>query len=200
MFKSIHNTHKIGCYWLKIENFNKRSLCPTCNEEETLDHILTECQVNTRTEVWEATRNTWPYDESLWPPITPGTILGCGLLEINTIDQSAAQNQEEHPNEPSLSIGATRLARILISEAAYLVWTLRCGRVINGRTYTNKTIKMAWCNTINRRLAEDVTTATKIVRRDDHTKLIHNTWYRALRKTHRELTEDWIKQQPQKHF
>ena len=163
---------------------NDRSKCTTCEEVETLDHILTECPANTRSVIWTAAHNIWPHDEELWPAITPGTILGCGLLEIKTRNQSADQSQEDHSSEPTLNTGATRLAKILISEAAYLVWTMRCGRVIGDRSYSTDAIETAWRKTINRRLSEDVIAATKVVRRDEYTKLISSTWRDALRKQH----------------
>ena len=198
LYKSIHGTHKIGRYWLNIENCNDRSNCTTCDEIETLDHILTECPASTRSVIWTAARNIWPHDDELWPAITLGTILGCGLLEIKTRKQSADQSQEDNPNEPTLNTGATRLAKILISEAAYLVWTMRCGRVIGDKSYNTVAIETAWRKTINRRLSEDVTAATKVVRRDEYTKLISSTWRDALRKQHGDLPENWINLQP--HF
>ena len=115
-----------------------------------------------------------------------------------TRNQSVDQSQEDHSNEPTLNTGATRLAKILISEAAYLVWTMRCGRVIGDRSYNNDAIETAWRRTINRRLSEDVTAATKVVRRDEYTKLIISTWRDALHKQHGALPENWINLQP--HF
>lgn len=198
LYKSIHGTHKIGRYWLNIESCEDRCKCTTCNEEESLDHILTECPANTRTTICTAARTIWPYEEELWPPITPGTILGCGLLEVKIKNLAADQNQNEHANETVLISGATRLTKILISEAAYLIWALRCGRVISNRTYNMEAVETAWRRALNKRLSEDVNTATKIVRREEYTKLISNTWAEAFWKRHGDLAEDWIKQQP--HF
>jgi hypothetical protein len=109
--------------------------------------------------------------------------------ETNTLGQS---------QEPTLNPGATRLAVILISEAAYLIWTLRCDRVINNRSHSTNEVESAWRRAINRRLAEDVITATKISRQDDFIKLVKSTWMKALQKKHRELPENWLDLQP--HF
>ena len=198
LYKSIHGTHKIGKYWLNIENCNKRSKCTTCEEEESLEHILTECPANTRAVIWAAARNIWPYGDELWPSITLGIVLGCGLIEIKTVSQTTNQSQEGQSNDPTRNPGATRLAKILISEAAYLVWTMRCSRVINNRTYNSNAIETAWRRTINRRLTEDVTTATKVVCKDEYTKLIISTWRDALQKQHGDLPKNWINLQP--HF
>ncbi|KAH9163159.1 hypothetical protein EDB89DRAFT_1829099, partial [Lactarius sanguifluus] len=51
--------------------------------------------------------------------------------------------------------GATRLLRIIISESAYLIWTLRCNRTIRDKTYTEREIEQTWLRAINRRLSED---------------------------------------------
>ena len=198
LFKSIHGTHKIGRYWLNIENLSERGRCTICNQDETLEHILTECLANTRAKIWDAARDIWPYDENLWPPITLGIILGSGLLEIKPTTQPTDQSPDDHQEERTPNAGATRLAKVLISEAAYLIWTLRCGRVINDKTYSSEAIESTWRRTVNKRLAKDVTLATKIVRREEFTKLISNTWYDALRKKHGDLPDDWIKLQP--HF
>lgn len=198
MYKSIHGTHKIGRYWLNIENLTERSHCTTCDKDKTMEHILTGCPANIRSTVWTEANDIWPYDNDLWPQITPGIILGCGLLEIRSKNQPPNQNHDKHTNEPTVNTGATRLAKILISKAAYLIWMLCCGRVISDKTYTADAIKTMWRRTLNRRLAEDITAATKIVRKEEHTKMVHHTWYAALKKKYKDLLEDWMKLQP--HF
>lgn len=195
LYKSIHGTHKIGRYWLNIENCNERCQCTTCNEDETLNHILTECPSTTRTTIWAAAQDLWPYEDALWPRISAGIILGCNLLEIKTRKQSASA-QDNQTDEPTLDPGPTRLAKILISEAAYLIWTLRCDRVINNGNHSPSMVEAAWRTVINRRLTDDIITATKVLRRDDHTKLIVNTWQEALRKRHHDLSENWINLHP----
>ena len=70
--------------------------------------------------------------------------------------------------------------------------------VIGNRSYNNDAIETAWRRTINRQLSEDVTAATKVIRRDEYTKLIISTWRDALRKQQGDLPENWINLQP--HF
>ena len=99
LFKSIHSTHKIGRYWLNIENLSKRGHCTICNQDETLKHILTDCLANTRARIWDAARDIWPYDENLWLPITLGIILGSSLLEIKPTTQPTGQSPDNHQEE-----------------------------------------------------------------------------------------------------
>ena len=199
LYKAIHGTHKIGRYWLNIENYNTRSECTTCGREESMDHILTECPSDTRITIWNAARNMWPHDDNLWPNISPGVILGCGLIEIAMTHQARpGENPLQHTDAPTMNPGATRLATILISEAAYLVWTLRCDRVINERQHTIGEVESAWRRAVNRRLSEDAIVATKVARREEYTKLVISTWQKALRKRHGELPEKWLLKSP--HF
>ena len=69
---------------------------------------------------------------------------------------------------------------IIISESVYLIWTLRCERAIRGKEYTVREVEAAWLKVINRKLSEDKTTATKVLRREQYTNVVKNTWDRAL--------------------
>ena len=198
IYKAIHGTHKIGRYWLNIENFHHRCECTTCGSDETLDHILIECPSETKTLIWSAAQNLWPHDYELWPNISTGVILGCGLIEIKTTRPLMDNQPPQDPPTPTINAGVTRLAKILVSEAAYLIWTLRCDRVINDHQHSENEVGAAWRRVINRRLAEDAIMATKVIRWNEYTKLITRTWEAALWKKHGELPENWLQSCP--HF
>jgi len=85
----------------------------------------------------------------------------------------------------------TRLFQILLSESAYLIWVLRCERVIQEKTITNREIKARWYRAINDRLTIDKVTATKIIRTKEFTKLVEGTWEPILRKG-MELPVNWL--------
>ncbi|KAG2079380.1 hypothetical protein BD769DRAFT_1380581, partial [Suillus cothurnatus] len=51
--------------------------------------------------------------------------------------------------------GTSRLLRILISESAYLIWTIRCKRVIHESTHNEDSVRRRWRNAIDRRLQLD---------------------------------------------
>ncbi|KAH8984310.1 hypothetical protein EDB92DRAFT_1803196, partial [Lactarius akahatsu] len=88
--------------------------------------------------------------------------------------------------------GATRLLKIIISESAYLIWTLRCERIIRGKIHTEKEVVSKWLQAINRRLSEDKTTATKVLRKKYYINIVDNTWSRALYKRHCDLPRNWM--------
>jgi ribonuclease HI len=164
LFKTIHGAYKIGRFWSNTEN-PERAICQTCGEDESMNHILTECRHPARTLVWNRARRLWPHGDDTWPPINIGTTIGCGTLTVKT--PNPRQGEEPTHNE-----GATRLLRILISEATYLIWTLRCERTIQGQLKSREETEKAWIKTINDRLNMDKIAATKIIRKPEHTNLV----------------------------
>ena len=87
--------------------------------------------------------------------------------------------------------GPTRLFHILLTESAYLIWTLRCEQVIQEKDLADGEIRTRWYRAINERLTIDKVTATKIKRSDNYTKLIEDTWELALRKE-KETPVNWM--------
>ena len=190
-YKAIHGTHKIGRYWLKIEGFERRATCETCGDDETMNHILIECSHPSTRLIWALAEKTWPHERNTWPEITFGSVIGCGTIDIKTQATPGQRHREENP-VPRSNAGATRLAKILISESAHLIWTTRCARVIRGTQHADRIIEATWRSMINRRLSEDTITATRVLRRKDYTKLIKSTWEKALLKYHGSIPENWL--------
>ena len=88
--------------------------------------------------------------------------------------------------------GATRLLKILISESAYLIWTLLCERTIREQVHTDREVNARWRQAINKRLTEDKITATTVLKNERYITIATSTWDRALHKRHRDLPEDWM--------
>ncbi|EJD44759.1 hypothetical protein AURDEDRAFT_64984, partial [Auricularia subglabra TFB-10046 SS5] len=122
MWKSMHEGHKIGDYWIRMDNetYQNRGYCTICGHDvpETLEHILLECNDPAREKIWNLAKELWAHKHRKWHELSYGLILGCGAVTI--------RDQTTHRKLP----GATRLYRILISESAYLIWKLRCTRRI----------------------------------------------------------------------
>jgi len=83
------------------------------------------------------------------------------------------------------------LLQILISESAYLIWILRCERVIQEHQPSENEIRARWLRAINTRLTNDKITATQIKREKEFTNLILNTWEQVLNKQ-QDLPNDWL--------
>ena len=190
-YKALHGTQKIGRYWFNIQDYEERGICQTCGDDETMDHILTGCNHPTNKTLWDHAKHLWPHEEGTWPNISLGVIVGCNALSIETTEELRGRDGVTRKRKLH-DQGATRLLQILLSETAYLIWTLRCERTIREREHTDREISAAWHKVINRRLSEDRITAIKVLRRKQYTNLVKNTWTRALQKRHRNLPDDWI--------
>ena len=156
-----------------------------------MDHLLTSCEHPTNLKIWTKAKELWPHHEDTWPRISYGTIIGCNAISIETLQRKKDETGQERLTKVH-DPGATRLLKILISEAAYLIWTLRCERTIHEKERTEREVESTWLKTINRRLAEDKIMATKVVRKEYFINMVKDTWDRALYKRYRDLPEDWI--------
>ncbi|KAJ7661175.1 hypothetical protein B0H17DRAFT_953751 [Mycena rosella] len=84
-------------------------------------------------------------------------------------------------------VGTTRLFRILVSESAFLIWRLRCERVIQEKDLASaREIHNRWLKTINNRLGLDGY-GKKAIKKS----LVLKTWQRVL-KNERNLPKNWI--------
>jgi hypothetical protein len=83
----------MGKFWANT-NLPKRMMCQTCNEEESITHILTKCRNPTREIPWRKAKELWPHEASTWPPINLGTMLSCGLLTIYKTDPSQTEDKK----------------------------------------------------------------------------------------------------------
>ncbi|KIJ59330.1 hypothetical protein HYDPIDRAFT_100879, partial [Hydnomerulius pinastri MD-312] len=117
LWKALHNGYKIGEYWEQMENNTQRGKCILCRETETLEHILLDCESSTTSKtVWKLTEDLWRRRDPSWPSIKFGTILGSQMITF--------RNEKKKKME-----GKTRLFRILTTEAAHLIWKIRCERI-----------------------------------------------------------------------
>ncbi|KAA1472067.1 RnaseH-domain-containing protein [Dentipellis sp. KUC8613] len=184
LYKCMHNCYRVGDYWANIEGYEDRTHCKSCNHPtEDLDHILTdtECSNKAAKTIWTLARSVWPYNDHSWPDINLGIIMACGALTVTHKDlqhPNATDPQNTMADTPHA--GATRLLRILIAESAYLIWVIRCERVIQQRTHTLKEITTRWLTTINRRLMIDRVTSCTLRRTNQYKKKLVATWGPAL--------------------
>jgi ribonuclease HI len=153
MWKGLHNAHRIGTYWTHIPECEDCAICRGCGTLEDLEHILVSCSCPGQEIIWRAAKTLWLEKESDWPPISLGSILGCGLAEFKD-------------EKGKLKRGSQRLYRILISESAYLIWKLRNDRVISrdGEPAAEDEIMNKWKFAINQRLQVDKLMANRPIK------------------------------------
>ena len=189
LYKAMHCTQKIGEFWVHIPNFEERGMCLTCRTIESMDHILFQCREPAVGRIWRLAKKVWPYREIPWPQISLGIVLGCGAISPQAPPRPGG-NDHHHPSRNN---GASRLMQIIISESAYLIWVIRCERVIREETHSAREIRSRWLKAINKRLTEDKIIATKIKRDSTHIRRVKNTWGNLLSKERGGyLPENWI--------
>lgn len=128
LYKAIYSTQKLGQYWQHIPNHKDCELCTTCNVTESMEHILIHCYATLRTMIWRMARELWPHTPNLWPEISIGLILGCRSITLPPNVRQDHDDREEIRTQRGREKGARHLLQILLSEAAHLIWVLRCER------------------------------------------------------------------------
>ena len=126
LWMTAHDAYCIGTHWLKLnytEELQQRSECVHCHGKiEDMGHILSRCETPGQEQIWQLAKDLWEKTGRAWTQPWIGNIIGC------TISRMSESKNEKDP-------GGKRLWRIIVSESAYLIWKLRCERVIqNGNT------------------------------------------------------------------
>ena len=184
LWKNIHNAFKIGKYWNNIPTLEHRGTCAHCNTEESMEHILTECDAPGRKIVWELANELWAKRSPHPIPTNYGAIIGCGLTEF--------KKQDDKPDK-----GLNRLFRFVVSESMYTIWKMRCERTIAWENDPTKyhaphEIHNKWLQCINARLKIDsIQTNSKIFKKKAiDSKTVLKTWKNCLKDNLHE-TRNW---------
>ena len=112
-----------------------------------MHHILTECAAPGQFVVWDMVRQTMRAKGHDLPRVTLGTVIGAPLISLRKANGKPDR-------------GASRLAALLVVEAAHLIWKLRCERVIQPedapkKRHTIREIKARLWDATNRRMQID---------------------------------------------
>ena len=186
LWKQMHGIYRLGNFWTNIPECEERAICPLCNETETFQHIVESCRSTETTVIRQATNELWrrKYTEDLI--ITEGTVLGCGLA--NFVKENGKPDAAKN-----------RLYRILISEAAHLIWILRCERRIQGtdrpdQNHLERMVQKKWYNKINERMQIDCLLTNRYLydRKALKTKAVYNTWTECSTNTE-DLHREWCR-------
>ncbi|EPS94243.1 hypothetical protein FOMPIDRAFT_1134737 [Fomitopsis schrenkii] len=186
LWKGIHGAHRVGKFWTKVPGHEERAMCPTCDTLESLNHILLECHATGQARVWALARSTWERKTLTWEQPVLNDILAIGPRSRTvTIDHRTPGH-------------IARLWRILISESAYLIWKMRCERVIEygeirGWQHTADSVTTRWLAAMNSRLRQDqIGTSSRYGRLALKKNIVLSTW-RGTIKDERELPADWTR-------
>ncbi len=147
LWMTIHEGYMVGHKWLRdkmSEEMKARAPCQRCGDIESMEHILVQCAAAGRETVWELLEETWALTGLPWRRVTWGTALGAACVVFEKEDGNRA-------------VAAEALWTILVSESLYLIWKLRCERVIQneGVEASLPEITRRWYATMDRRLDLD---------------------------------------------
>ncbi|KAI0646182.1 RnaseH-domain-containing protein [Trametes meyenii] len=186
LWKSIHEAHKVGKYWKNIPGYENRATCNVCGAEDSMEHILTECNAPGQKEAWNLACAMLRKKGLTLGTITLGIALGGHSI--------TCKDENGH-----IQSGCTRLARIVISETAHLVWALRCERVIGWehepeKRHTTKEVEARWTQAMNKRLQMDraLTNKRAAGKRALAEEVVLETWRTTLQDEN-VFPHDWIK-------
>ncbi|KAJ7055455.1 hypothetical protein C8F01DRAFT_994277, partial [Mycena amicta] len=144
LWRHLHDSFRLGRQWDDIPNWEHCGRCPTCDAEESIQHILLECKEPGQAEIWTEAEEVWARTGQTWPVTTVGAILGCATATFAKPGGKPAH-------------GNVRLFRILVSESAFLIWKLRNEHRIDPDvdTHAKQAVLNRWYAAINARLDID---------------------------------------------
>ena len=184
LWRLAHATHRVGKYWTNIPTCEERAICRTCQCEESMHHILTECTAPGQLVIWDMVRQTLREKGHSLPRVTLGTVIGAPLISLRKANRKPDR-------------GASRLATLLVVEAAHLIWKLRCERVIQWedspeKQHTVREIKARMWDATNRRMQMDRAVVRSTLPGWKPRKgVVRETWAGVLDGS-REPTCDWL--------
>ncbi|KAI0669898.1 RnaseH-domain-containing protein [Trametes maxima] len=146
IWKYLHGAHRVGRYWGNIPGYEERASCKSCGDEESVGHILTKCSEPCGRTAWGLCAALLRKRGIRMPELSIDLIMG-----ISTIEHMDPKGR--------VNVGDTRLTRICVAETAYLLWVMRCERVIGGRSgeraHKEEETRNRWRDVINRRAQMD---------------------------------------------
>ncbi|KAK0201490.1 hypothetical protein DFS33DRAFT_1375104 [Desarmillaria ectypa] len=182
LWKALQNTFKIRTFWEHLgHQYAMRGECPHCKVSESMEHVLTECNIGGRATLWGLACELWERTGRQWFLVTLGVALGATLMQIKT-------------EKGSVDRAATRLYRILMTETIHLIWKIR-GDDNPMKWHTKVEVGRLWIDAINRRLTIDrlLVNKYKYGSRALTKATVLSTWKDTLLGKNG-LPEDWIDQ------
>ncbi|KAI0645683.1 hypothetical protein C8Q79DRAFT_910315 [Trametes meyenii] len=147
LWKAIHGAQRVGAFWKHVPGYERRAMCEMCGKEESMEHILTKCEAVGQKQLWSRARAVLEVKGITLPEMTMGLALGG-----HTVAKVGLGGREV--------AGVSRLAKIVITETTYLIWVLRCERVIgredlHEKEHTVREVVARWENVVSRRFKID---------------------------------------------
>ncbi|KAI9068663.1 hypothetical protein FKP32DRAFT_1608788 [Trametes sanguinea] len=147
LWRTVHDSYMLGRHWMRpnmAQHLQDRATCKMCGSVESMEHIILDCQEVGSRVCWDLMQSLWSATGEPSPARTWGTVIGAPSIAI-----SAEDGKRKHLVEKRWAILAT--------ETAYLIWKLRCERVIQneGKSFTAAEVENRWYALIDGRLRND---------------------------------------------
>ncbi len=184
LWMTLHDGYMVGDKWLRdkmSEAMRARAPCERCGVTESMEHILFDCEAVGQETIWELAEETWRSTGLAWHRPNLGTAAGaaCAVFE-----------SEAGSRKPM----AEALWTILLTESLYLIWKLRCERVIQNekREFTIPEVTRRWYATMDRRLELDRRSCAKHLGRCALTAHAVACIWEPILQARGELPRNWV--------
>jgi len=178
IWKLIHNHHKVGNWFKRIPSWEDKAICK-CGETETIDHILTECELNRSEDIWQEAEEMWKKNNKNFQWIKPNIkiLRGLGAIKLKEKEKLAP----EWLNERYIEI---------VTEITWLIWNIRNKRIFEKIKLMQEKATKKWRETMNNKLKTEKTIIKiedKIKKRIEMQKNFNKKW-KNTKLTNKEIT------------
>lgn len=184
LWTALHGAQKVGAFWKNVPNCQSWANCVVCGQEESMEHILTECQAEAAMEARRLMGSILRKKNNWLPKVTFGTILGASTVTY-----------AEKMKRPTR--GLDRLYMIIVHETAHLIWRMRCERTIEWgdkpeKWHTRMEARNRWYTAVNRQIKMDRALTWKRNGRAGLSKeMVYETWEGLMDEKERGIM-DWM--------
>ncbi|KAL1700579.1 hypothetical protein EV121DRAFT_283310 [Schizophyllum commune] len=189
LWTSVHNAYMVGSKWLEIYDGSRpehdekraRATCKKCNVMESMEHILFQCDSPGQKQIWDLAERLWRETGRDWRAPNFGTVMGAACAVFTDREGERIRHLE-------------RLWVIIITTSAYLIWKIRCERVIRNDAidFSPREVQSRWRSELNRRLDLDRRMTHKRHEKKALTEgLVISTWRPVIR-DFKSLPPRWV--------
>ncbi|KAI0723595.1 hypothetical protein C8Q76DRAFT_672304 [Earliella scabrosa] len=184
LWKALHGAQKVGAFWRHISGYEIRAQCIVCGAEESMEHILVECEADASKEIRRLLMNIIRKRTKQDIQLTFGLMVGVTAMSLSEVMKK---------NTAYLD----RFMRICVMESTYLIWKIRCERVIergddSESWHSPHEARSRWYAAINRRLTMDkAMTSRKLGMKATKKHIVLETWRGVLSGGANDV-DDWL--------
>lgn len=109
LWRALHDSLRIGKYWRHINGYEAREMCVHCHTEESMEHILVECEAKATKVIRELVKKIIAKRTGETPALTLGEMIGASAVSYATRSDEDVRALD-------------RFYRIVVTESTYMIW------------------------------------------------------------------------------